>query len=490
VVFADGNATTFMNRFYDEAASTLSSYLVFHELGVTGALDDAVDVWGYLNDNYWNDTDRYFKYQPFTLGYECSGAYFLRIIAMLRWFKSDIPYADRLTEDTYQRFFENEWLSPQWTTSLTPTESTYYVIHFNTGNPQRRLLDTPSAWATFLGVYSVLNSTAQDNMKDMLKEVWYSLYQPNGWCFVPATEQFKWSSNDATTSDTATIRALMQHLITGMIPINTTIAFPLQEMTYIDAYDVDPELFGINMTARTVKTSICAEGALRFIYGGVPVDYKFASSGVYSVAFNSSWTGITDVTRLGDLPTGRKYFYPIVVSNVGVDGDTYINLNVTFRTYWQSFTGMNCSLFYWNSSGTMQQNGTLNLSGSATWSNFTRTLPATECYIAWYIVANDTNNNWANTTTQYIHVLARTPLTVGWNSFTTCTADVGHTLSQVNTSLYTDSINYVEFVFEYANGTRYVFFPDWGGDATVPVTSDGKFYILCNVAGTWWHTYP
>jgi hypothetical protein len=68
--------------------------------------------------------------------------------------------------------------------------------------------------------------------------------------------------------------------------------------------------------------------------------------------------------------------------------------------------------------------------------------------------------------------------------------DVGHTLSAVNVSLVSDSIDYVEFVFEYVNGTRYEFWPDWGGDATVPVTSDGKFYILCNSAGIWRHIYP
>lgn len=83
-----------------------------------------------------------------------------------------------------------------------------------------------------------------------------------------------------------------------------------------------------------------------------------------------------------------------------------------------------------------------------------------------------------------------TTLTTGWNNFTARTVDVGHTLSEVNASLYIDSINFVEFIFEYANGSRYVFFPDWSGDAAITVTADGKFWILCAATGTWRHEYP
>jgi hypothetical protein len=83
-----------------------------------------------------------------------------------------------------------------------------------------------------------------------------------------------------------------------------------------------------------------------------------------------------------------------------------------------------------------------------------------------------------------------TQLAVGWNNFTAWGCDVGKTLSQVNASLYHDSINYSQIGFEYANGTRYEFWVDWGGDDTVLVTADGKFYILCNVADEWGHYYP
>lgn len=98
----------------------------------------------------------------------------------------------------------------------------------------------------------------------------------------------------------------------------------------------------------------------------------------------------------------------------------------------------------------------------------------------------DTKEQWAYT----YSTITSTYLTVGWNNFTATTMDVGKNLSQVNASLYVDSINFSQIGFEYANGTRYVFFPDWGGNVAVTVTANGKFYILCNAVGYWRHTYP
>lgn len=387
-------------RFYDEYAETIQAYLTFYELGVNEALDDAVNVWSWLNNRLWNVTDQYYWYRPDWSGYECSAGSFLKIIALLRWFDPSIENSSRLGIDYYSRFFKDGWNSPQWKI-YTDEFSTYQVLHHNPSNTQRRLHETMCTWFSIYGAYSALNTTSQQNLKEMLNEAWYLLYHPYGLSYDSNTEMFRQSS-DAAPSQAGTINALTLHLLLGIIPINTTVAFPLEEYYYYYDKDVDAELFGINPSAYTLNVSVYRDGALRFIYGGSPVDYNFPNAGMYQVTFNSSWTGIQDVTRLGDLPSGRKYL--VSVSQIGVDGTPLINSEVVFRAYWQSWSGMDMALFYWNYTGTMLLNGSTALSGSSAWSNFSRTLPSTACVIAWYIVANDTDGNWENTTVQYLTI--------------------------------------------------------------------------------------
>ncbi|RLG44284.1 MAG: hypothetical protein DRN81_04840, partial [Thermoproteota archaeon] len=87
-------------------------------------------------------------------------------------------------------------------------------------------------------------------------------------------------------------------------------------------------------------------------------------------------------------------------------GTNYTNLNTPCKFYakWRDIDGLSTAKFYWNASGSMQQNGSLSLSGTEAWSNFTRTVPQNVQVIAWYIVANDTAGNWGNTTVQYLQL--------------------------------------------------------------------------------------
>ena len=490
-IYEDGSTRDYAQRFYDESAECLHAYLIFYELGVDDALDSAVNVWNYINNEMWHASESHFDYRPTWQNYECESAFFLKIIALLRWADSDIGNASRLALDTYKRFLSEKWNSPQW---LDPNyhNSTYVVIHHYPSNNQRRLENTLGAWFTMYGIYSLFNSTGKANMKDMLQEAWYLLY--NSWTnlYNPSNKMFKGHS-DGTTSSSATSQALTLQFLLGMSPINTTIAFPLEEYHYQYIYDIDPTMFKFDYNSRTVRVSVYKAGALRFIYGGVAVDYNFPSSGVFNVTFNDDWTQITSVTKIGNLPSSRKYI--LAVTDVGVDGTPATNNNVTFRAKWRSWAGMNCSIFYWNYTGTMQQNGTLSLSGSVAWSNFTRQLPSTACVIAWYIEANDTDGNWGNTTVQYLTVYAYTSLDVGRNNFTAWTADVGHTLLDVNASLHVDNINFTMITFEYPNGTEislvWIQTTDeyYVENSTMTVTSDTTIWIYCKEAGEWYHTY-
>lgn len=95
--------------------------------------------------------------------------------------------------------------------------------------------------------------------------------------------------------------------------------------------------------------------------------------------------------------------YPPYPSNIGVEGSPQPNHQVVFHTYWTDNSHLDYAVFYWNASGSMTQNGTLDWADNPTeaWSNFTRTLPDVRV-IAWYIVAYDVYGNSGNTTVQIL----------------------------------------------------------------------------------------
>jgi hypothetical protein len=82
-----------------------------------------------------------------------------------------------------------------------------------------------------------------------------------------------------------------------------------------------------------------------------------------------------------------------------------------------------------------------------------------------------------------------TSMSVGWNNFTATLYDVSHTIGEVNASLTYDGISWTMFAFQYANGTRYEFIRDFGGDDSVLITADGKFFVLVSAIGVWNHIY-
>ena len=155
------------------------------------------------------------------------------------------------------------------------------------------------------------------------------------------------------------------------------------------------------------------------------VGYAYADTpGVYqTIKFPNSWNE--------DFPsqiTGSKYYYyrkismfggttQLVVrglghdvwgpypSQIGVEGTPTPNNQVVFHTYWTDNSHLDYAVFYWNASGTMSQNGTLDWTDNPTeaWSNFTRTLPDVQV-IAWYIVAYDVYGNHGNTSLQILYL--------------------------------------------------------------------------------------
>jgi hypothetical protein len=331
-IYADGTAKTFSNRYYDEDADTIECYILFAELlNVSGAMNQALYWWNYLVGTHWSGS--FFEYTPSSALYECEAPFFLEIISMLKYYDSNLANWTDVLTDIGNRFLSSEWTSAQWWDNV--------VLHASSGpqhpvNSQLRLQNTLGAWQVLLGVYMQLNSAYQNNLKDMLlgnvntKQAWNLLLQSG--LYVSTTYQFCWSSADSsTTSATAWAEILMWMM--GIVPGNTTVAFPLEELNYEYIQEIDPALFKMNYnsTLKQVTIPVNSAGTMTFQYGVSPVTCNLNQSGVWQLTFTNSWNMITKVTCLSGLPTNRIYFaqlYPFDVNINAYDGSQGATVNV------------------------------------------------------------------------------------------------------------------------------------------------------------------
>ena len=224
-VHASGQIEEGDNRFYDENAQTLSAYLIFYELGIENALNDAKQIWTYINNVHWNDIHEYYNYSRVLSTFECESPYFVKIVSLLQWFDKKIGNRTRLTADLETRFLKYKWFSPQWThPTIPPEESAFVVIHDNPRNPQRRLQNTLGAWFTMLGRYNTFSLTSRQNLRALLKgyglfpPAWKLLYDPSAQLYDNSTGMFKMVSTDNNVTNFLEILG-GYHSPTGMIPI-------------------------------------------------------------------------------------------------------------------------------------------------------------------------------------------------------------------------------------------------------------------------------
>jgi len=230
-----------------------------------------------------------------------------------------------------------------------------------------------------------------------------------------------------------------------------------------------------------------------YIYRTEPTDIGFAT-------LFRNFINITDKT----INTFRElyaFFGNPFTGEIGASNPLYSNLqgtfsdsNISFKCKWWDIDGLDTATLYWNVTGSFQANSTISFSGvTEGWSNWTRTKPSGLEKIYWFISCNDTLGNVRNTTIQVVYIY--TELVVGWNNFTAWSVDVGKTLSQVNTSLHLDNINWTVISLEYSNGSRAVLVweqdtNEYIGQENAVVESGCTFYIYCKEAGEWYHSYP
>jgi len=349
--YAGGTAKTFSNRYYDEDADTIECYVLFDELlNVSNGMTQALNCWSYLVDTHW--TGSFFAYTPTGQIYECEAPFFLEIISLLKCYNVNLANWTDVITDIGNRFLSSEWTSAQWSYNVVVHGANSYGSY---PNNQLRLQNTLGAWQVFLGTYLQLNNTYENNMKDMLlgnvntQQAWQLLLQNSvsniglHGLFNSTADMFSWSSavNGYTFANDPVATAYGEILMwmMGLVPVNTTVAFPLEELNYEYIQEIDPQMFQFNLTNQTVTIPVSDAGTMMFQYGTSPVTCNFNQSGVWQLIFSNSWNLITNVTYVSALPTNRIYFiqtstpppttYDVTVNAYSVTEGKDVNVDIT-----------------------------------------------------------------------------------------------------------------------------------------------------------------
>jgi hypothetical protein len=314
-MYANGTAHTYTNRYYDEDACTIDCYIIFAQLlNVSGAIDEAIHWWSYLNTIHWNSGEQHYGYTG-TSGYECEAVFFLKIISTLKYYYPALGNWSNVLTDIGNRFVSHEWNSPQWLDSSND-QSTHVVVHMYPDNPARRLQNTLGAWQALLGVCLQLNSTCENNIRDMLygnnntEPAWALLLRPEAILYDKTQKLFAWGSLSGVDNDATAYGEILMFMM-GIVPGTTTIAFPLEELKYEYIRDVYPTELRLNTTLRQIVVPVNSAGDLTFQYGVSPITYNFNQSGVWQITFTNSWNMIKNVTLISVLPNNVIYFTQI-----------------------------------------------------------------------------------------------------------------------------------------------------------------------------------
>lgn len=288
-------------RYYDEAGETIDCFLIFYQLGIKQALEDANKICDWINCNLWSGSN--YNYALNWTGYECEASGFLQIIMKLQYYNTATSSTtiERLKTDFINRFLIDRWNSPQWTCN---GKSYYAVVHMHNRNSQVRLQNTLGAWSALHGIYLDLPTDQKNNMRVMLKgndtPAWRFLYDNStlwtGTTFVG--DNVTW----------ANAQAAILLLLLGIVPGSGSIAIPVSEQFYEDNSNmIDPELYALDLEKSILTIPIMNPGTLTFIYGKNPISYDFQIKGVYNVTFSNDFNNIISANLISALPNNRLY---------------------------------------------------------------------------------------------------------------------------------------------------------------------------------------
>ncbi len=298
-------ASSYLSRYYDECAQTLSVFLKLAQAGVPGAMDYADKVWIAMQD-HWTGT--LYEYTVGMNTVECEMGNFAQIIAEYAQQKGgfqNVPYWDRIIQDLDYKLLANGWSSPGWS-------SIGVIVHAD-GNPQTRLYETMGANLALQNFYSHFTSSAQSTYQQMLlgtTEAWRGLVSSNLYVnghFAPV--------GGASPNNDATILGAGILFLYGIVPVTGHVVTPMREEMCNDyRTQFQYSQFQFDYINQRIRIPV-SRGQLIFIYGSKPVSYTFPENGIYDIQFSSDWNQILGVNggvdTIGDAAESADAKFPV-----------------------------------------------------------------------------------------------------------------------------------------------------------------------------------
>jgi cell division septation protein DedD len=310
-------------RYYDEWGETARCFIIFYQMGVTDALNQAILAWNYWNTVDWN-AGGYYQYRPNYNDFEVEAPFFIQDALMIQnYANSSLNNINRLAKDTETRYLASGWTSPQWIYSGSKTVVDHTAVHAYSTNSQHRLPGTLGAWVALYGEWSNLTNSDQSMIRTMILGNGTGNYAYPAWQYLlksslydSTTNMFKPFSDSTVGTPVGTSMAMEIMLLNGIVPQTATLSIPLSEWTYESSSNIiNPQLLSIDFNLNQLTIGIASAGTVTFAYGSTPFNYNFDNSGVYTLQFSSDWNGITGFTVSNFPNTPMNYFVQPTNSN-------------------------------------------------------------------------------------------------------------------------------------------------------------------------------
>jgi hypothetical protein len=200
------------------------------------------------------------------------------------------------------------------------------------GNSQERLENTIMSWAAILGLYGNMTSDMQNQVQQLLDgsagSAWSLMLTSQ--VYDNSTGMFKIHS-DATDSVEATADAAVLLTWLSTVPINGSLAVPIQDSVYEDINNlIDGGISNINLTTRTLTVSVAEPGTFQSMFGTNIFQYNLPNSGVWQLTFDSDWNSLTSESLVSPLPTSRIYLgttNSVNWTTISASNDEYSTIN-------------------------------------------------------------------------------------------------------------------------------------------------------------------
>lgn len=311
-------------RWHEKQTVAACMWKFWRDHQIEGAKNDIVTLWGYMNSRHW--TVDHYSYAVSLANYEFSQAGMFNVFGLYHTKIAELSNYKRCTIHVHNAHLKDYWESPLFRCGDVIY---HWAVHHNPENSQRRMEAMLGTIITIHQAWPYLNSEGKTLLRNML----IGIGTTPGWkvalegsrhgMYNATTYRFRMAS-DSDFSDVGTANGAVLLFLLGISPSpnspSGSLAIPLDYSWFNDYYQMNPEYWRWDGENHKIRIPVF-HGKLVFMYGPENVEYFFQEDGVYEVTFNSSYSSITQVTRIGDL-TG-DYLCP----------GKQFNINAWFKTF-------------------------------------------------------------------------------------------------------------------------------------------------------------